>query len=71
MQDLQPHQIHTFYEAVGLMIGAEGDTAKRDAYLVRMHRTWASSHSDFVESLRSRPDCKFGIGLGHAPIGGS
>lgn len=34
IQDLQPHQIHTFYEAVGLMIGAESDQAKRDDYLV-------------------------------------
>jgi hypothetical protein len=25
IQDLQPHQIHAFYEAVGLMIGAEGE----------------------------------------------
>jgi hypothetical protein len=24
IQDLQPHQIHSFYESVGLMIGAEG-----------------------------------------------
>ena len=24
IQDLQPHQIHAFFEAVGLMIGAEG-----------------------------------------------
>jgi exportin-1 len=24
IQDLQPHQVHAFYEAVGLMIGAEG-----------------------------------------------
>lgn len=34
IQDLQPHQIHTFYEAVGLMIGAESDPVKRDDYLV-------------------------------------
>ena len=34
IHDLQPHQIHTFYEAVGLMIGAEGEAAKRDDYLV-------------------------------------
>lgn len=27
IQDLQPHQIHTFYESVGLMIGAEGGLA--------------------------------------------
>lgn len=24
IQDLQPHQIHSFFESVGLMIGAEG-----------------------------------------------
>jgi exportin-1 len=23
IQDLQPHQVHSFYESVGLMIGAE------------------------------------------------
>jgi hypothetical protein len=25
IQDLQPHQIHSFFESVGLMIGAEGE----------------------------------------------
>ena len=25
IQDLQPHQVHSFYESVGLMIGAEGE----------------------------------------------
>lgn len=34
IHDLQPHQIHTFYESVGLMIGTEGEAAKRDDYLV-------------------------------------
>ena len=34
IQDLQPHQIHTFYEAVGLMIAAEAEVAKREDYLV-------------------------------------
>ncbi len=45
IQDLQPHQIHTFYEAVGLMIGAESDPVKRDDYLHRLmgppNSTWA------------------------------
>jgi hypothetical protein len=27
-------QVHTFYEAVGLMIGAESEAVKRDEYLV-------------------------------------
>ncbi|PKA48667.1 hypothetical protein AXF42_Ash018484 [Apostasia shenzhenica] len=33
--DLEPHQIHTFYEAVGCMIQAEPDPARRDEYLKR------------------------------------
>jgi hypothetical protein len=31
---LQLHQIHMFYEAVGLMIGMENNQEKREAYLV-------------------------------------
>lgn len=31
--DLEPHQIHTFYEAVGHMIQAEGERARREEYL--------------------------------------
>jgi len=42
--DLQPHQIHIFYEAVGLMISAESEQPKRDEYLVRLmtppNATW-------------------------------
>ncbi|XP_010930169.1 protein EXPORTIN 1A isoform X1 [Elaeis guineensis] len=34
--DLEPHQIHTFYESVGHMIQAESDPAKRDEYLKRL-----------------------------------
>ena len=34
--DLESHQIHMFYEAVGLMISAESDPKKREAYLVRV-----------------------------------
>lgn len=35
IQDLETHQIHMFYEAVGLMIGAETSPERRDEYLVR------------------------------------
>ncbi|GLT95335.1 hypothetical protein SLE2022_130230 [Rubroshorea leprosula] len=42
--DLEPHQIHTFYEAVGHMINAESDPQKRDEYLQRLmelpNRKW-------------------------------
>eukprot|EP00252_Welwitschia_mirabilis_P021495 TRINITY_DN552_c0_g1_i3.p1 TRINITY_DN552_c0_g1~~TRINITY_DN552_c0_g1_i3.p1 ORF type:complete len:860 (+),score=155.81 TRINITY_DN552_c0_g1_i3:174-2582(+) len=34
--DLEPHQIHTFYETVGHMIQAEPDSQKRDEYLQRL-----------------------------------
>ena len=34
IHDLQLHQIHMFYEAVGLMIGMETNQEKREAYLV-------------------------------------
>eukprot|EP01018_Ginkgo_biloba_P010449 Gb_26953 [translate_table: standard] len=43
--DLEPHQIHTFYESVGQMIQAESDPQKRDEYLQRLmelpNQRWA------------------------------
>lgn len=34
--DLEPHQIHTFYESVGHMIHAESDNQKREEYVQRL-----------------------------------
>ncbi|GAB2227548.1 hypothetical protein Drorol1_Dr00009371 [Drosera rotundifolia] len=34
--DLEPHQIHTFYESVGQMIQAESEPLRRDEYLRRL-----------------------------------
>ncbi|KAK7366618.1 hypothetical protein VNO80_08613 [Phaseolus coccineus] len=34
--DLEPHQIHSFYESVGYMIQAESDVQKRDEYLQKL-----------------------------------
>ncbi|XP_039139910.1 protein EXPORTIN 1A-like [Dioscorea cayenensis subsp. rotundata] len=43
--DLEPHQIHSFYESVGHMIHAESDSMKRDEYLKRLmdlpNQKWA------------------------------
>ncbi|KAA8533484.1 hypothetical protein F0562_031082 [Nyssa sinensis] len=43
--DLEPHQIHSFYESVGNMIQAESDPQKRDEYLQRLmvlpNQKWA------------------------------
>ncbi|KAF8079528.1 hypothetical protein N665_1021s0023 [Sinapis alba] len=45
VQDLEPHQIHSFYESVGSMIHAESDPQKRDEYLQRLmalpNQKWA------------------------------
>eukprot|EP00270_Netrium_digitus_P012503 TRINITY_DN4067_c0_g1_i1.p1 TRINITY_DN4067_c0_g1~~TRINITY_DN4067_c0_g1_i1.p1 ORF type:complete len:525 (-),score=157.11 TRINITY_DN4067_c0_g1_i1:661-2136(-) len=34
--DLQPHHIHSFYESVGYMIQAEGDSQRREDYLQQL-----------------------------------
>jgi exportin-1 len=43
--DLEAHQIHTFYEAVGFMIQAESDPQRRDEYLQKLmelpNQRWA------------------------------
>jgi exportin-1 len=43
--DLESHQTHTFYEAVGFMIQAEGDLQRRDDYLQKLmelpNQRWA------------------------------
>ncbi|XP_071710011.1 protein EXPORTIN 1A-like [Rutidosis leptorrhynchoides] len=43
--DLEPHQIHSFYESVGHMIQAEPEASKRDEYLQRLmslpNQKWA------------------------------
>ncbi|KAL6772266.1 XPO1 [Auxenochlorella protothecoides x Auxenochlorella symbiontica] len=36
IQDLETHQIHMFYEAVGAMIAADPDAGRREEYLVRL-----------------------------------
>ncbi|GFY83939.1 exportin 1A [Actinidia rufa] len=48
--DLEPHQIHSFYESVGNMIQAESDPQKRDEYLQRLMElpNQASLHRNVV-----------------------
>ncbi|PUZ69349.1 hypothetical protein GQ55_2G100800 [Panicum hallii var. hallii] len=52
--DLEPHQIHTFYESVGQMIQAESVNTKREEYLKRLmslpNQKWAEI---IVEAGRS------------------
>lgn len=65
--DLEPHQIHTFYETVGIIIGADPDAARREAYLARLmappNATWrgllAAARAD-VSSLQ-KPEALRGL----------
>lgn len=36
IQDLEPHQVHMFYEAVGAIIAADPDAKRREGYLGRL-----------------------------------
>ncbi|KAG1655478.1 hypothetical protein FOA52_008673 [Chlamydomonas sp. UWO 241] len=56
IHDLQPHQIHTFYEAVGLMIGAESELSKRDDYLVRLMTPPNATWAQILLQARANPD---------------
>ncbi|KAL7003798.1 Exportin-1 [Sarracenia purpurea var. burkii] len=53
--DLEPHQIHSFYESVGQMIQAESDPQKRDEYLQRLmelpNQKWAEIIGQARQSL--------------------
>ncbi|XP_061995641.1 protein EXPORTIN 1A [Rosa rugosa] len=50
--DLEPHQIHTFYEAVGHMIQAESDPQKRDEYLHRLMSLPNQKWSEIIGQAR-------------------
>lgn len=65
VQDLQPHQVQSFYESVGLMIGAEPEQQKRDEYLSKLmyipNAQWhalIASASNNPESLRDQATIK-------------
>jgi len=53
--DLEPHQIHTFYESVGHMIQAESDNTNRDEYLKRLmslpNQKWAEIIGQASQSI--------------------
>jgi hypothetical protein len=55
IQDLETHQIHMFYEAVGLMIGAETSPERRDEYLVRSIMRRQTSQPAWVADVARCP----------------
>ncbi|CAI0561296.1 unnamed protein product [Linum tenue] len=50
--DLEPHQIHTFYESVAQMIHAEPDPQKRDEYLQRLMNLPNEKWAEIIASAR-------------------
>ncbi|CAI0559661.1 unnamed protein product [Linum tenue] len=54
--DLEPHQIHSFYESVGHMIHAESDPQKRDEYLQRLMNLPNEKWAEIIASARQSVD---------------
>ncbi|XP_042505745.1 protein EXPORTIN 1A-like [Macadamia integrifolia] len=54
--DLEPHQIHTFYESVGNMIQAESDPQKRDEYLQRLMELPNQKWAEIIGQARQSVD---------------
>ncbi|KAM0043308.1 putative importin-beta domain, armadillo-like helical, exportin-1/Importin-beta [Helianthus debilis subsp. tardiflorus] len=54
--DLEPHQIHTFYESVGCMIQAETEAAKREEYLQRLMNLPNLRWTEIIGQARSSVD---------------
>ncbi|CAI9774234.1 unnamed protein product [Fraxinus pennsylvanica] len=54
--DLEPHQIHSFYESVGQMIQAESDPQKREEYLQRLMRLPNQKWAEIIGHARQSVD---------------
>ncbi|XP_057479181.1 protein EXPORTIN 1A isoform X2 [Actinidia eriantha] len=54
--DLEPHQIHSFYESVGNMIQAESDPQKRDEYLQRLMELPNQKWAEIIGQARQSVD---------------
>uniref|UniRef100_A0A1J3F903 Exportin-1 n=1 Tax=Noccaea caerulescens TaxID=107243 RepID=A0A1J3F903_NOCCA len=54
--DLEPHQIHSFYESVGSMIQAESDPEKRGEYLQRLMALPNQKWEEIIGQARQSAD---------------
>ncbi|XP_059304378.1 protein EXPORTIN 1A isoform X3 [Lycium ferocissimum] len=54
--DLEPHQIHTFYESVAQMIQAEPDPQKRDEYVQRLMELPNQRWTEIIGQARQSVD---------------
>ena len=56
IQDLEPHHIHIFYEAVGEMIHAEGDPLWREQYLKKLMEPPNANWYQIIAAARASSD---------------
>ncbi|KFK37753.1 hypothetical protein AALP_AA3G025500 [Arabis alpina] len=56
VKDLEPHQIHTFYESVGSMIQSETDPQKRGEYLQRLMALPNEKWAEIIGQARQSAD---------------
>eukprot|EP00951_Prasinocladus_malaysianus_P012980 scaffold97565_cov44-Prasinocladus_malaysianus.AAC.1 len=58
IQDLETHQIHTFYEAVAICIGAgaDSDPRRREEYLVRLMAPPNQTWQQIIQQATASPD---------------
>eukprot|EP00884_Botryococcus_braunii_P004854 jgi/Botrbrau1/1436/Bobra.0063s0127.1 len=56
IQDLETHQIHMFFEAVGLMIAAETDAKRREYYLEQLMAPPNSTWRNILSQAAASPD---------------
>ncbi|KAK1431645.1 hypothetical protein QVD17_08152 [Tagetes erecta] len=54
--DLEPHQIHSFYESVGHMIQAESEALKREEYLQRLMNLPNQKWAEIIGHARGNVD---------------
>nr|GEX02371.1 protein exportin 1A [Tanacetum cinerariifolium] len=54
--DLEPHQIHSFYESVGCMIQAESEATKREEYLQRLMHLPNQKWTEIIGQARGSVD---------------
>ena len=56
VSDLESHQIHTFYEAVGCMLSAHGEAGKRDELLTQLMGLPNGAWRDIMANASARMD---------------
>jgi exportin-1 len=57
IRDLEPHQVHTFYESVGHMIGSELNPAKREEYVQRLMAPPNEQWQQIMTQARQNSEC--------------